>query len=451
MSSIAPQPPVTTRLSVLEALTLVRGAERVQLALAFGYFFCVLGAYYVLRPLRDAMGIAGGTDELPWLFLGTLVLTLVISPLFASLVARMPRARFVTWSYRGLMACLVAFFLLLSFTDEHRQLWIGRFFYWWVSVFSVFAVSLFWAVMTDVFRSEQGRRLFGVIGAGGTLGGLAGSSLTTWVAEAFGILPLLIISALLLEIGLRLMRALMARAARHDETQRQREREVIGGSALAGFRLMLGSPYLMGICGFMALYTIGSTFLYFLQASIVADAVPDRAARSALFASIDVWSNAATLLVQVFLSAHVLNRLGVALTLCLLPLLSMLGYLALGLAPVIGVVIGFQALRRMGNFALTQPARENLYFPLPRETRYKAKNLIDTFVFRAGDQLGAWTHTGLGLLGLGASGISFVAAPISALWLLLALWLGRAHRRLVAAEAASPPLSTEVSHAQHAS
>lgn len=439
------------RLSVIEALTLVRGDERVQLALAFLYFFCVLGAYYVLRPIRDAMGIAGGTEALPWLFLGTLLLTLIVSPLFSALVARMPRARFVAWSYRGLMACLAIFFLLIRFTEESQQLWIGRAFYWWVSVFNVFAVSLFWAVMTDVFRPDQGRRLFGVVAAGGTLGGLVGSGVTSVVADAFGILPLLIVSALLLEIGLRAMRALAARAAHHDRQQQQREREIIGGSAFAGFAQALRSPYLLGICAFMALYTIGSTFLYFLQAGIVADAVPDRAARSALFASIDVWANAATLLMQVFVSAHLLNRFGVALSLCVLPLLSTLGYLALGLAPVIAVVIAFQSLRRMGNFALTQPARENLYFPLPRETRYKAKNLIDTFVFRAGDQIGAWTHTGLGLLGLTASGISFVAAPISALWLALAIWLGRAHRQLVAAQAASSPPPEEVSHANHPS
>ncbi len=440
------------RLSVLEALTLVRGDERVQLALAFVYFFCVLGAYYVLRPIRDAMGIAGGTDDLPWLFLGTLLLTLIVSPIFAALVARMPRARFVTWSYRGLMLCLLLFFVLIGQSDPSQQLWIGRIFYWWTSVFSVFAVSLFWAVMSDVFTPDQGRRLFVVVSAGGTLGGLVGAGIASLFATAFGVLPLLLVSALMLEVGLRAMRALAARAAARSEVQREREREVIGGSALAGFRLMLGSPYLMGIAGFMVLYTIGSTFLYFLQAGIVADAVPDRDARSALFAHIDVWANAATLLMQVFVSAHLLNRFGIAVALCVLPLLSTLGYLALGVAPVIGVVIAFQSIRRMGNFALTQPARENLYFPLPRETRYKAKNLIDTFMFRAGDQIGAWTHTGLGLLGLTASGISFVAAPISALWLLLAIWLGRAHRRLVAAQAASTPLPTqEANHAHHAS
>ena len=205
------------RLSVLEALTLVRGDERVQLALAFVYFFCVLGAYYVLRPIRDAMGIAGGTDDLPWLFLGTLLLTLIVSPIFAALVARMPRARFVTWSYRGLMLCLLLFFVLIGQSDPSQQLWIGRIFYWWTSVFSVFAVSLFWAVMSDVFTPDQGRRLFAVVSAGGTLGGLVGAGITSLFATAFGVLPLLLVSALMLEIGLRAMRALAARAPARSE------------------------------------------------------------------------------------------------------------------------------------------------------------------------------------------------------------------------------------------
>jgi AAA family ATP:ADP antiporter len=439
------------RSSVLESLTLVRGEERVQLALAFVAFFCVLGAYYVLRPIRDAMGIAGGTDDLPYMFLGTLVLTLIVSPVFAALVARVPRAVFLTWSYRALMLCLALFFAVLTLTEEAQQLWIGRVFYWWASVFNVFAVSLFWALMTDVFKAEQGRRLYGVIAAGGTLGGLVGSGATSLFAESLGAVPLLLLSALLLECALRAMRALMKRTAQRDPQQRAVQGEVIGGSAYAGFKLAIRSPYLLGICGFMALYTIGSTFLYFLQAGIIADAVPDRAARASLFATIDVWANLATLLVQVFVSAHLLNRFGIALTLCVLPFLSMLGFIALGFAPVIGVVIAFQSLRRMGNFALTAPARENLYFPLTRETRFKAKNLIDTFVFRAGDQIGAWTHTGLALLGLGASSISFVAAPISALWLALAIWLGRANRKLVAAQAAVSSPSTEVSHANHPS
>lgn len=448
---MSPAQTINRRSSVIEALTLVRGEERVQLGLAFAAFFCVLGAYYVLRPIRDAMGIAGGTEALPYMFLGTLLLTLIVSPLFAALVARAPRAQFLSWSYRGLMLCLALFYVALTATNETQQLWIGRAFYWWVSVFNVFAVSLFWALMTDVFRPDQGRRLYAVIAAGGTLGGLVGSSLTSLFAESLGAVPLLLLSALLIECGLRAMRALMKRAATLDLGQQQVHREVIGGSAYAGFKLALRSPYLLGICGFMALYTIGSTFLYFLQAGIVADAVPDRAARTALFATIDVWANAATLLMQVFVAAHLLNRFGVALMLCVLPLLSTLGFVALGLAPVIGVVIAFQSLRRMGNFALTAPARENLYFPLAREARFKAKNLIDTFVFRAGDQIGAWTHTGLALVGLGASGISLVAAPISALWLALAIWLGRANSRLIAAQAASSSPRAEVVHANHPS
>ena len=230
---------------------------------------------------------------------------------------------------------------------------------------------------------------------------------------------------------------------------------MIGGSALAGMREALRSPYLLALCGFMALYTIGSTFLYFLQAQIVSELLPGREARAALFAQIDLWSNALTLAAQLFLSARVLSRLGVALTLCLLPLLSTLGYLALAAAPAIGVLIAFQALRRATHFALSVPAREILYFPLPRETRFKAKNLVDTFAFRAGDQLGAWTHAGLMALGAGVVGISLgAAAPLSLLWLALAWWLGRQYQRRTRTDSTArlhPTAEPEISHAQHPS
>ena len=445
------------RPSVLQVLVGVRRDERAMLALSALYFFLVMASYFILRPIRDQMGVAGGVRNLAWLFTGTLVAMLLVSPLFSALVSRWPRRRFVTWSYRALMLCLLAFYGALVGLPDSTSIWVGRAFFIWVSVFNLFAVSLFWAVMADVYQGESSRRLYGVIAAGGSLGALLGGVATAGLVELIGAPALLLVSLAMLEMALWCMFAINARVGAASPASgggRQAGDEIIGGSAADGFRLALRSPYLLGICGYMFLYTIGSTFLYFLQADIVAAAVPDRAARSALFAQIDVWANAATLLMQVFVSAHLLNRFGIAVALCVLPLLSTLGYLALGIAPVIGVVIAFQSLRRMGNFALTQPARENLYFPLPREARYKAKNLIDTFMFRAGDQIGAWTHAGLGVLGLTASGISFVAAPISALWLVLAIWLGRAHRRLLAAPAATASASStsnEATHAHHAS
>jgi AAA family ATP:ADP antiporter len=289
--------------------------------------------------------------------------------------------------------------------------------------------------MSDVFRTGQARRLYGLIAAGGTLGGLAGAAATGWLVGSVGTPPLLLLSALLLEIALHCMAALSARAAARGGEQARAESEVIGGGALAGFSGVVRSPYLLGIGGFMLLFTVGSTFLYFLQAQIVAAAIHDAAARTAYFARVDVWVNGLTLAIQLGFTGRLLSRLGVSVMLAVLPIVSMLGFALLGFAPVLVAVIAFQVIRRTGNFALTAPARETLYVPLAREQKYKAKNFIDTFVFRSGDQVGAWMHAGLLALGLGVGGIALVGVPLSAAWLVLALWLGRRNARLRAAAA----------------
>lgn len=411
-------------------------AERGPALLAFGWFFLVMAGYFVLRPIRDAMGIAGGVDDLPWLFTATLVATATLAPPFAALVARVPRRRVASWSYRALALLLVGFFLLLRLAPQH-DVWTGRAFYVFVSVFNLFAVSLFWAVMADCFSSGQARRLYGAIAAGGTLGALVGGSVTAGLAEVLGVAPLLLVSAALLELALACMRGLTRRVQAGNERQQRIAREPVGGGALAGFTSVARSPYLLGICGFMLLYTIGSTFLYFMQASIVAEAFTGRAERAAMFATIDVLVNAATLVAQLFLTARVLARFGVGWTLALLPLVSLLGFVALGVAPVLAVLVAVQVLRRTANYAFSRPSRELLFVPLSREDKYKAKNVIDTFVYRSGDQIGIWTSALLTALGAGIAGLAMLAAPLAAAWLLLALWLGRAHGRLVPESAAA--------------
>jgi ATP:ADP antiporter, AAA family len=423
--------PASTLSDHIGRLVKVEPREWTLLWVSFAYFFCVLSAWYVLRPIRDAMGIAGGTSQLPWLFLGTLLLTLVANPLFASLVARMPRARFATWAYRFFMLCLFGFFAMVQWGGEDAQVWTGRVFFVWASLFNLFIVSLFWAVMADVFDSTQAKRLFGFIAAGGTLGGVLGGTITALFVETIGSAPLLLLSLLLLEIALRLMRAASARAGRINAAQQRVANEAIGGSIWAGIMHAARSPYLLGICGFMLLYTIGSTFLYFVQAEIVSQAFADRDSRVAFFARVDVVVNGLTLVIQLGLTGRILGRIGIGLTLALLPLVSLIGFGALAAAPVLMVFVAFQVARRTFNFALVRPARENLYVPLSREDKYKAKSLIDTFVYRVGDQIGAWTHAGLAALGLGISAIAASAMPLAAIWLVLALWLGRRHARLI--------------------
>ena len=428
--------------SLLRRMLAIRADERRLVLLAAAYFFFVLASYYVLRPIRDEIGAIGGGERLPWLFLGTLGATLTLTPLFGMLVARLPRARMATWAYRILSVCLLIFFALLRDSGTAAD-WVAPVFFVWVSVFNLFAVSLFWSVMTDAFRTEQARRLFGMIAAGGTLGGLTGGLLTGWLAGAIGAAPLLLVSAALLECALRCMRGLSAYTAANSGEQARIECAPIGGSAFAGLGHVIRSPYLAGIALFIALFTIGSTFIYYLQAQIVATTFVDRAARIAYFANVDATVNAVTLFLQLFVTGRLFARIGTTMMLCVLPVVSITGFLALAAAPVIGVLVAFQVARRTLDYALMRPSRESLYVPIPREDKYKTKNVIDTFVYRGGDQIGIWAQGALVAIGFAAPGIALVGAPLAAAWLAVSIWLGRAHARLQREPATVSPPSTQ--------
>jgi ATP:ADP antiporter, AAA family len=260
---------------------------------------------------------------------------------------------------------------------------------------------------------------------------LLGGIVTSTLVETFGTpAPLLLISLVMLELALWCMFAIHRRVVQGTPEARQDGDAVIGGSAIDGFKLALRSPYLLGVCGYMLLYTIGSTFLYFLQAQIVDATIDGRAAQTAYFANVDIWVNSLTLVLQLFLTGRLMAKLGVGLTLAALPLVSIIGFLGLGLVPVMAALVVFTVARRVTNFALSRPARETLFVPLARDEKYKAKNFIDTVVYRIGDQLGAWSSAALTWIGLGITGIAYTAAPLAAVWLLLALWLGRRYRAL---------------------
>jgi AAA family ATP:ADP antiporter len=418
----------------------VREHETAALVASCAYFFFVLSAYYVIRPVRDEMGVAGGVENLAWLFTGTLVGVLLVHPLFTALVARFPRRRFVPLIYRFFILNLVVFFLVFGAGDGDHAVWVGRVFFVWTSVFNLFVVSVFWSFMTDLYRPAQSQRLFGLVAVGGTLGAILGSTLTSALVPLVGPANLLLVSALLLEIAARAARALdgqeasLARGARLEEADAVGEEGIgiIGGGVLDGIRHVARSPYLLGIAALMLLFTIASTFLYFQQAAIVARVFEgDPQARTGLFARLDLAVNVLTLATQVFLTGRMLRWLGVAVSLAVLPLMSLIGFGILGAAPGLAVLVVFQALRRAGNFAIQRPAREVLYTVLPRTDKYKAKNFNDTFVYRVGDQLGAWSYTAIAWLGLGLSGLALTMVPLSAVWLLLALWLGGRYRRLL--------------------
>ncbi len=408
----------------VQRLVDVRPGERLPLLLSAAYFFLLLASYYVLRPVRDELAVAGGVRTLPWLWTGTLVVTLAVHPLFALIASRLPRTRSIPITYHVIAANLVLFAAGWALVSPAQAVWLGRGFYVWVSVFNLFVVSVFWSFMADTFRPEQGARLYGAIALGGTLGGVAGSGFTALAAERVPAVVLLVVSAALVEAAVVCVTALARRSVPTRTAPEARDLGV-GGGALSGVKSVLGSPYLLGISLFLLLHTVAGTFAYFQQTEILGLAIADRAARTAFLARIDLTVNLLTAVVQGLLTGRVLHRLGVGLTLGLLPLACMLGFGALGAMPTLAVLAAFQVTRRASNFALSRPARELLFTVLDREDKYKAKNFIDTFVYRTGDQLSAWSYAGLAALGLAAGGLATVASMLAAGWFVLSLWLGR--------------------------
>ena len=408
------------RQRVLTWLKLEPG-EGVAVSWAFVYFFLLLASYYILRPLRDEMGIAGGIDKLPWVFTGTFVAMLVAVPLFGWITARLPRRRFLPLVYVFFIFNLLLFFA--AFQVDAWRVTTARAFFIWVSVFNLFVVSVFWSFMVDLFSSPQGKRLFGLIAAGGTAGAISGPTLTAVLVGPLGPINLLLLSALLLAGAVLCIRQLGQWSAQRPTAQA--EQAPLGGSILAGLNLIVRSPYLLGLALFMLLFTTLSTFLYFEQAHIVAKSFANAAERTRFFALLDLGVNTLTVLTQVLITSRLLTRLGVAGSLALVPLLSALGFALLALTPVLAALAGFQVLRRAGEYAVTRPARELLYTVVDRETKYKAKNALDTLVYRGGDALAGWLFSGLKAIGLSFATIAWIAVPLALAWAAVALWLGR--------------------------
>jgi AAA family ATP:ADP antiporter len=417
----------------LSRLVAVRPEEVRALLWSFAYFFCLLAGYYVLRPLRDEMGIAGGVRNLHWLFTATFFVMLAAVPIFGAVVARLPRRVFIPLVYHFFVLNIAIFWVLLTLGVE-KQL-VARVFFVWISVFNLFAVSVFWSFMADLFRSDQGKRLFGFIAAGGSVGALAGPALTVWLAGPLGPVNLLIVAAVLLEAAVVCAQRLERAAPQADSEAREVQRAAqapIGGNWFAGFALLVRSPYLAGIALWVLFLSLAGTFLYFQQANIVAAASDDPAVRTRIFASIDLAAGVLTLLVQVLATGRLITRFGVGPAAAFLPLVFVIGFAALASSPMLLLVIAFQAMQRTANFAISNPAREVLFTVVDREEKYKAKYLIDGVVFRGGDALSGWAFNALRAVGLELSMISLTVVPVAAAWMGLALLLGKAQEKRAA-------------------
>jgi AAA family ATP:ADP antiporter len=408
----------------LARVVAVRPEEVRAMLWSFAYFFCLLAAYYILRPLRDEMGVAGGVKNLQWLFTATFVVMLAAVPLYGALVARVRRRLFIPLVYHFFVANLAVFWLLLYF-DVERQT-VARVFFVWISVFVLFAVSVFWSFMADVWSSEQGKRLYGFVAAGGSAGALAGPAITIGLAGAIGATNLLVIAALLLEAAV-LCAGRLETATHEDE--KQPEAAPTGGGAIDGILMLLRSPYIAGIALWVAILSVAATFLYFEQAAIVAAASDDPAVRTRIFATVDLSVGILTILVQFAATGKLIARFGVGPALALLPLVFAAGFAVLAAAPVLAVVVAFQALQRTANFAISNPAREVLFTVLARDEKYKAKNVIDIVAVRGADFAGGWFVTGLREFGLAIHAVSLVAIGLAGAALALAVALGRSQER----------------------
>jgi ATP:ADP antiporter, AAA family len=401
------------------------------------YIFAVLSSYYIMRPIRDQAGVAGGVNNLQWLFTGTLAGMLMLNLPFAWLVKTLPRSRFIPLAYRFFAVNILLFAVALHVADAEQTVWIGRVFFIWVSVYNLFVVSIFWQMNVDLFSPEQGKRLFGFIAAGATIGAIVGAGTTASLARYVPPTVLLVGAALLLEVAVfavgRLSRLSPALHRYPNETWHERP---IGGGVFSGVTNALSSPYLLGVSLFLLLFAITSTFLYFQQAGIVSHSFADRGAQTAFFATVDLLVNCLTLGVQLFLTGRMVVLVGVGIALAFLPAMTFIGFGGLALMPSLSTIAVFQVLRRAGDYAIARPTREVLFTVVPREDRYKAKSFIDTFVYRLGDQVGAWSVALLRGLGDSIATTALVAMPIAVLWLLNALWLGRRQAAMARAEAA---------------
>jgi AAA family ATP:ADP antiporter len=434
---------------VLRRLVDIEPAELHSLGWSCLYFFALLAGAFVLRPLRDSMGLSGGADQYPWLFTGTLVAMLLVSAPFAWLVTRLPRRRFIPLVYRVSMGCLLLFWAAFEFLPAESTLPASYAFFIWFSVFNLFVVSVFRGFMADIWNFAQAQRLFGFIGLGGTLGALAGSSLSNQLAELIGSTRLIFFSVLLLELAVFAVRRLVvlhaidaAPAATVDLP------EPVPSDVWRGLKLVASMPYLRWIAAYIFLYGLLGTALYFQQGKLVEATMPGRDERTAYFAAIEFWAQLGTILVQLFLTARLMRWFGTTFALVSQPVLALFGALALatamyqaadwaaagfriaGLVPELALLAFVQIVLRISNFSVAQPAREALYTVVEREVKYKSKSFIDTFVYRLGDSLGAWAVLGLLKLQIVLAGIALLMAPLAALWIHVGRMLGRRQREL---------------------
>ena len=401
--------------------------EREIKAVIFSFLFVVvlMTAYYILRPVRDAMASDWTDAEVSLLWTLNFFISAGIVTLYGVAVSKF-RFRLLVPIMYGIFAFSFVIFYFLGSISEDRIL-IDKAFYVWVSVFSLFHISIFWSFMSEIFTKEQSGRLFGIIAAGASIGGLIGPSITALFSVSLGIDSLMLIGSMMLLIPIPIifyLQLLKTTDLNNGTSDLPPTNQPIGGNPIAGFKMLFSNPYLIFIALFIFLYTGISSFVYFELKNLLSDL--SRPERSMIWAQMDLAVNILSISMGLFVTGRIVSRFGMPVTIALVPVIVCIGLLVLAISPLLGVVMILQIVRRAGNYGVTRPAREMLFTLVDRETRFKAKPVIDIVAYRGSDMLMAWLFTGLTQgLGLGLAAVAAIGAGIAALWSLVGIYLGR--------------------------
>jgi len=411
----------------------VKPGEFAAAAWSFTYFFCILGAYYMLRPVREAMAVQSGPETIPYLFVGTFVTMLVATPIFGWVASRFPRKTFLPWVYYFFILNILVFWGTFSHAIDRDidYVWLSRVFFVWISVFNLYVVAVFWSFMADLYTREQGRRLFGMISAGGSIGAIIGSSGTSSLVITIGFENLFPIAAALLLFAvfcINRLRHWVEHQHRHDESANIASAKPLGGSPWAGVTHVLQSKYFIVITISAAIASLLGTALYMFAAQLVEDAITSADERTRFFSDINLWTNLFAAGMQLLVVKHVVARFGIGITLALLPVVSIVGFVLLAFEPTLAVVAVLTVIRRGLGFGLSKPTSDMLYSVVTPEEKYKAKNFIDTVLYRTGDVIGTWSVRGM-VAAVGYAGTSIAMLPFAVIWMFASIWLGREYRR----------------------
>lgn len=396
---------------------------------SFAFVVILMSAYYILRPVRDAMASDWSDAEVSWLWTLNFFISTAVVAIYGFAVSRFRFHLLVPSMYGFFAMTFVVFYVLASATADRTL--IDKSFYVWVSVFSLFHISVFWSFMSDLFNKEQAGRLFSIIAAGASVGGLIGPSIPSFFSESLGTDNLMLIASVMLLVPIPIifyLQSLKSSELHNVDLSADNTRAAIGGNPFAGFKMFFSNPYLLAIGLFILLYTGISSFVYFELKNLLADL--SRTERTAVWAQMDLAVNTLSIATGLFATGRIVSKFGMPVTIALVPVIICVGLLAIAASPLIAVVVGLQIVRRAGNYAITRPAREMLFTRVDRETRFKAKPVIDIVAYRGGDTLTAWAFTGLTQgLGLGLGAVAIVGAVIAALWAMVGVYLGRWYER----------------------